>query len=182
MSHYRKQYPSLSERQHRGSSRWISRVGLVFVAAIFATTSASAQQIYTAFTIGAKPGDAYPQACVDATHLIGPVVSKYPHPTQHRWIIACNDYSWNALLVHLGWDASGKYTMALTDQRAGITYVRAEAIVHPTHGEASAPEHIIAHELAHIFLRSSDEDKVDAQAQTWMKQAKLVAVNVEGGR
>jgi hypothetical protein len=125
---------------------------------------ASAQQTYTPFTLGARPGDAPPQACVDTAHTIAPIITRYPHPAQWRWIIACNDRSWDALLQHLGWDARGKYTIALTDQKAHITYIRAEAM-------APEAEDIVAHELAHIYLHSGDEQRVDAQAVTWIKNA-----------
>ncbi len=36
-------------------------------------------------------------------------------------------------------------------------------------------EHLVAHELAHIYLHSYDEQKVDDQAQDWMRQNNQIA-------
>ena len=121
--------------------------------------TASAQQTYSPFTVGARPGDAPPQACVDTAHTIAPVIAKYPHPTQWRWIIACNAMSWDALTQHLGWDRSN--TLALTDQNSHITYLNPKLL--------PDAEHIVVHELAHIYLHSADEQLVDDQATRWIK-------------
>jgi len=43
-----------------------------------------------------------------------------------------NERSWQSLVKHLGYSSPNHYTMALTDRRARITYVRADAILHPT--------------------------------------------------
>lgn len=96
--------------------------------------------------------------------------------------MACDDRTWASLLQHLGHDTAGQYTYALTDQKNHITYLRAEGILNPTQGPDSEPEHVIAHELAHIYLHSSDERRVDAQATAWQKsnqQPVLTAVRSE---
>jgi hypothetical protein len=81
---------------------------------------------------------------------------------------------------HLGWrTAPWGYTMALTDQTAHITYVRADAILHPKLGPDSEPEHIIAHELAHIYLPSDDEAVVEAQAWRWQKEIPAPPITVQ---
>jgi hypothetical protein len=72
-----------------------------------------------------------------------------------------------------------KYSQRPTATTAS-PYVRGFTLVNTVTGYATTPEHIVAHELAHVFLDSADEKKVDNQAQIWMKAAK-VEVAVMGG-
>ncbi|RXH55031.1 hypothetical protein GRAN_4135 [Granulicella sibirica] len=52
-------------------------------------------------------------------------------------------------------------------------------MLHPYSDDYRAqPEHIVAHELCHIYLQSSDESRVDALATRWVdaRRAKHLAV------
>jgi hypothetical protein len=144
--------------------------------------SASAQQKYVPIQVGSKPGAPPPPACVDTYRIIKSLISSYPHPDSWTWIMACDDRTWTSLLQHLGQDTAGKYTFALTDQKNHITYVRVQGILNPTDGAASRPEHVLAHELAHIYLHSSDERQVDEQATAWIKVARKekAAIQIAG--
>ena len=134
------------------------------------------QTKFVPLSIDSKSGSSAAQPCVDAYSIIKPLVFTYPHPDSWTWIIACDERSWQALVRHLGHDTTGVYTMALTDQKDHITYVRADAILHPQMGPASEPEHIIAHELAHIYLKSDDERAVDDLAWRWSASSSVPPV------
>lgn len=79
------------------------------------------------------------------------MVAAYPHPDQWQWILACDEVSWSQLIQHIGYDSSAKNVMALTDLQHHITYVRARPMLTPAMGDEFTPEHVIAHELAHIW-------------------------------
>ena len=52
--------------------------------------------------------------------------------------------------------------------------IRGYKLIHPDMGVS--PAHIVAHELAHVMLRSTDETKVDRQAFAWLVDALLAPV------
>ncbi|HVJ07225.1 MAG TPA: ImmA/IrrE family metallo-endopeptidase [Acidisarcina sp.] len=58
-----------------------------------------------------------------------------------------------------------------TDIDAGTTFLRGTTLLHPDLPEA-APDHVIAHELAHIMLHSRDEAVVEAQTRKWLERQK----------
>jgi hypothetical protein len=114
--------------------RFVPRSITVYLVLALSLTT-HAQPKFVPLAIDSKPGSPPPQPCVDAHAIIRPLVSKYPHPDTWTWIIACDERSWSALVKHLGWStAPWGYTMALTDQTAHITYVRADAVLHPKLG------------------------------------------------
>lgn len=139
------------------------------------------QQKYVPIQAGSKPGAPPPQTCVDTYRIIKPLISSYPHPESWTWIMACDDRTWTGLLQHLGQESAGQYIYALTDQENHITYVRAEGILHPAQGPVSEPDHVIAHELAHIYLHSADERLVDHQAIDWQRSHQRPVLKTVGG-
>lgn len=141
--------------------------------AFMSLVPAAAQQKYSPFQVGLKSGQPVSQTCVDAAHAMAPIIRQFPHPDAWQWVLACDSRSWSELIQHLGYD--GPKPLALTDQKNHVTYVNAEAIVHPEIGDAASPEHVISHELAHIFLHSADERKVDDQASEWINTSKVAS-------
>ena len=93
----------------------------------------------------------------------------YPHPsTGWSFVVVCDEESWKHLMQRTFLDKKLGEHYGETDIDKGITLIRGYKLLNPDAG--ASPEHIIAHELAHIMLHSRDEKKVDRQAEMWVAQ------------
>jgi hypothetical protein len=116
--------------------------------------------------------------CKRAEMLVAVVGSKLPLPKgDWHFVVVCDEVSWQHLIIaqaeHLREEdrdpSKGEiYADTILDKK--ITIFRGYKLVHPD--ENVAPEHTIAHELAHIYLDSANENKVDRQADTWVSELK----------
>ena len=102
------------------------------------------------------------------------ITKDYPLPKIWNVVIVCDDSSWTVLLEHMTKDGAIKdpqnidATYGETDINHNITFIRGVKLAKPDLGVT--PEHIVTHELAHAYLHTKDEDKVDTQAVKWMKE------------
>lgn len=111
-----------------------------------------------------------PQVCLDEGSVLRTELQKFPHPSKWTFIVACDETSWAAVERHVDWSNVPGKVLGLTDIDHGITYLRGWSLIHPFDGtEEACPEHVIAHELAHVYLHSSDERRVEDQALDWLK-------------
>jgi hypothetical protein len=85
------------------------------------------------------------------------------------WIIVADDTMWKRLVLHMGFDRNNGYTIyGVTDLETKTTFFRGSTFLRPDQPEAN-PDHIIAREMAHVYLQSRDEAVVDATAKLWVK-------------
>ncbi|MBB5061532.1 hypothetical protein HDF16_006268 [Granulicella aggregans] len=119
---------------------------------------------------GAKAGDPTPKSCQEILAVLLPYIQAYPHPDDWTWDVACDAAAWARIQLRQG-NQVGSGILAITNRPAHSTIIRGSAMVHAYSGDFRAqPEHIIAHELCHIYLQSSDEYKVDALATRWVAE------------
>jgi hypothetical protein len=136
---------------------------LVFMCSL----SALAQNEISVSSLFLKPGEHVPQECQQAAQLFAHLAAIYPHP-KYGWhfIIVCDDSSWDAVMQKMGFvDGMTHYAETEIDRR--ITLFRGRKLIHSDTGVP--PEHIVAHELAHIMLHSRDEQIVNLTARKWVE-------------
>lgn len=116
--------------------------------------------------------------CMQEIRTFLVVGSKLPLPKGNwNFVVVCDEVTWQHVIAaqaeHLreeDRDPSKGEIYADTILNKKITIFRGYKLVHPD--ENVLPEHIIAHELAHIYLNSANENKVDRQADTWVSELK----------
>jgi hypothetical protein len=129
------------------------------------------------FPQGAPP----PPVCIQEGEIFLQIAGEFP--MVHRWTfyIVCDEASWrrfvrrsgqldhgiavNGISYHNRPDVQVYGTTYLASR---VTYIRGDKLLHPDPG--ITPSHIVAHELAHIILKSPDEVRVDHVALSWMAQ------------
>jgi hypothetical protein len=121
---------------------------------------------------GLKPGDTIPDGCREILEVVLAYIQAYPHPSGWDWYVACDEAAWARIQLRQG-NQVGSGILAITNRPAHSTIIRGSAMLHAYSDDFRAqPEHIVAHELCHIYLQSSDEDKVDALATRWVEERK----------
>jgi hypothetical protein len=115
----------------------------------------------------AKQGSPLPDVCRQEQAVFVNTFAEFPHPSIWTYVIACDDNQWENVLLHIGVQPS-MLTYAATIRGRQVTYFRGSTFLHPDL-PGSESRHVIAHELAHIYLNSADDAKVDALAHQWMK-------------
>ncbi len=112
-------------------------------------------------------GEMVPVECRrEAGLLVGELV-RYPRPVFWRWVLICDEAGW-ARFVRLSGRDGGEEIYASTDLESRTTYIRGSKLLNSGDQRASA-EAVIAHELAHIQLRSRDEAAAEALARSWLR-------------
>ena len=116
-----------------------------------------------------KPGQPVSQECMKEASEFAKLVSIYPHPSSGwNFVIVCDEGSWKHLMQRTALDQEPGEHYGETDIDKGITLIRGYKLLYPDMGASS--DHVVAHELAHIMLRSRDEQKVDKQASLWLAE------------
>lgn len=119
---------------------------------------------------GVKAGDPISKICQEVLAVLLPSIQAYPHPDGWTWYVACDEAAWARIQMRQG-NQVGSGILAITNRPARSTILRGFAMLHPYSDDFRArPEHVIAHELCHIYLQSSDEYKVDALATRWVER------------
>lgn len=121
---------------------------------------------------GAKADGRTPESCQHVLAVLLPFIQAYPHPNNWTWFVACDEPAWARIQSQQG-NQVGSGILAITNRPAHATMLRGSALLHAYSNDYRAqPEHIIAHELCHIYLQSSDEPKVDDLATRWVAERK----------
>ena len=119
------------------------------------------------YTVFAKANQPVPAECVQEVKLFESLAAKLPHPKSGwKFVMVCDDGSWNLAMQHIGFSGDGMEHYGETDLTGKMTLFRGEKLIHPDIGVSA--EHIVAHELAHVMMQSTDELKVDQQALAWI--------------
>jgi hypothetical protein len=149
--------------------RW---TGWLVLLMIFCALCACAQNVslpkavinvVTAFPHGRA---SIPETCQSQADLLWQTIQRYPHPENWRWILLCDEPAWQRVLTHVD-RASEDTVYALTSLDARTTCFRGSTLLRPDRVEAQ-PDHVVAHELAHIALHTPDEDRVERLARQWL--------------
>jgi hypothetical protein len=137
-----------------------------------AVTPGSSHMSIGFIATGLKKGGPPPKVCQDILAIMLPLIQAYPHPNGWTWFVACDEQAWVRIQRHEGNDPTSGI-LAITNRPARATIIRGSAMLHAYDIDYRAqPEHIIAHELCHIYLQSSDESKVDDLATKWLAERK----------
>jgi len=131
--------------------------------ALGATAAALGQNTVSVLSTFAKPGEPIPAVCLQQVEKFKAIANNYPLPAMWTFLIACDDAQWSLFLRHEGIILDGRTHYGETDIQGGMTVLRGQTLLHPD-APGATPDHVIAHELAHIALRSDDEDKVESVA------------------
>jgi hypothetical protein len=116
-----------------------------------------------------KVGKPYPVEAIAEEKVFAAIAPRFPMKQQAwKWIIIVDEPMWKQLIMRMGFrdDPSVSY-YGETDLEGGVTYIRGFTLLHPDQTDAR-PEHVISHEMAHVYLNSRDEVLVDQTADKWM--------------
>lgn len=141
---------------------------LLIVSCTRAHAQNSVKVVGTFIKDGAPPSaDAVAEA-----KIFGQVARQFPlREKQWKWVIVADDALWHQLIIRMGFRDDPRISYyGQTDLEGHQTYIRGWTLLHPDQPDA-APEHVIAHEMAHVYLHSTDEVVVDKTAHQWMKDA-----------
>ena len=150
--------------------------GVLFLSAMFPAgvlaqrspsrnTSIQVIQVVSSFVASGQPA---PQECSEESTVLVREIHAFPQSGPWRWIVLCDEAAWEQFLRRSGRRGEqGIY--ASTNLTLRTTYLRGATLLHPEDFRAQ-PAHVIAHELAHIVLSTSDEDRADAQCRKWMAE------------
>jgi hypothetical protein len=139
---------------------------------IFCALCACAQNTIQVVTAFPGPQKSIPSVCKAQADLLWLTIQQYPHPENWRWILLCDDAAWRHLLTHVDHPVDSTY--ALTSLDAQTSCFRGTTLLSPDHPDTQ-PDHVVAHELAHIFLHTQDEDRTEQLAQRWLRSCRLVS-------
>jgi hypothetical protein len=117
----------------------------------------------------AKAGQPASPECLAESTLFMKLLSAYPHPVSGwSFVLVCDDTTWQHVMRKIGMaDDVGEH-YGETDIKDKLTLIRGTKLTRADMGVP--PERIVAHELAHVMLRSLDEAQVDRQAFAWMAE------------
>lgn len=148
------------------------RIRALIVVALFCalgTLPAMAQNHFSFVSDFAKADRFTPADCVTEGVQFMKLLSAYPHPASGwSFVVVCDDTTWQHVMRNAGMAEGPGERYGETDIKHNLTLIRGAKLIHADMGVT--PEHIVAHELAHVMLRSTDEAKVDRQAFTWMAE------------
>jgi hypothetical protein len=114
-----------------------------------------------------------PDVCYDEAAVLSRNLAHFPHPKQWTFIIACDEIAWDKAMRHIGIvpePGTQIYGETTLSEGMHITFLRGPALLTPPDPRVTGG-HIIAHELSHIYLKTQDEAKADAQADKWIRDS-----------
>jgi len=110
--------------------------------------------------------------CQDEAGLFIALTSKFPQPSNWHFVIVCDDPSWDEFVRKSGQYKPGVIVYGTTYVQSRVTYISGWRLLHPdTFSGAPTPARIVAHEIAHVVLKTEDDTKAEAQAAIWMRNA-----------
>jgi hypothetical protein len=146
------------------------RASILFVLfCALGTSPVMAQNHFSFVSDFVKAGRPSPAECVKEGALFMKLLSDYPHPASGwNFVVICDDTTWQHVLRKAGIADGPGERYGETDIEHNLTLIRGVKLVRSDMGVT--PDHIVAHELAHIMLHSTDEARVDRQAFAWMAE------------
>jgi len=111
--------------------------------------------------------DSIPQVCLDQGEALKGQLALFPHPERWTFVIACDDRAWDDLMALAGHAGYGRGIFGATNPDNHSTLLRGTTLL--GQDRVMMPEHLVAHELAHVYLHSSDERRVEDRATDWLR-------------
>ena len=121
------------------------------------TVVSEGQTIYQAGPKGCLAFARQVQEQVQVTHA--------SYPSDWRIIVACTDGEWDSILTHFGFNGVSNYAFTWRDAHK-LTVIRGTEFSRLTDAQQ---RFVVLHELGHIVLQTSNEDKADDYARQHMK-------------
>jgi len=110
-------------------------------------------------------GEPVPSECLEEAHIFAMSLVRYPRPDTWHWVLICDEAGWRRFL-RLSGRSEGAAIYASTDLGGRTTYIRGAKLLYPYDLHVS-PDGIVAHELAHILLRTESEARVNDLVRAW---------------
>jgi hypothetical protein len=124
-------------------------------------------RIVSSFVAAAEP---VPEPCQREAKVFAQTLVRYPRPLSWHWVLVCDEAGWRRFL-RLSGRAEDDQIYASTDLEARTSYLRGQRLLHP--GDLRAgPDEVVAHELAHIWLESTDEGRAECLARWWQEKTR----------
>ncbi len=124
---------------------------------------ASDVRIVSSFVATGQP---VPGECREEAHTLAECLIHYPRPISWHWVLLCDEAGWRRFL-RLSGRQENEAIYASTDLEARTTYLRGAKLFIAIDLDAGG-DSVIAHELAHIRLNSSDEQAAKELARAWL--------------
>jgi hypothetical protein len=124
-------------------------------------------------------GEPVPSECREEAHRFAESLVHYPRPASWHWVLLCDEAGWRRFL-RLSGRPEGEAIYASTDLEARTTYLRGAKLFNLSDFGAAADE-VVAHELAHIRLSSSDEAAAEGLAHGWQRSFRQHASDTAKG-
>jgi hypothetical protein len=133
-----------------------------------ASSFAAAQLKVSYYSSHAKSGQPIPHECIVAGDTLNEQLKAFPRPDSWTFIVACDDMAWTDLMLTAR-NVQGRLIYGATNPDNHTTLLRGTTLRGEGDNRMTA-EHLVSHELAHIYMHSSDENRVDKQAVKWMQE------------
>jgi hypothetical protein len=116
-----------------------------------------------------------PRSCDDQVQVLKAALAVYPHPSSWTYYVVCDVDTWEKLVARYNGEARSRFVSVygMTFLTAKVTILNGKQLVDYTSSDPK-PDHIIAHELAHIYLNSGNEQVVDNLSLQWIRVRKIV--------
>jgi hypothetical protein len=149
-----------------------NRLGFGWIVLLFLAPGAFAQagadhsdiRIVSSFV---APGEPVPENCRQQAHVFAESLVRYPRPAAWHWVLVCDEAGWRRFL-RLSGRGEQDSIYASTDLAGRATYLRGAKLFSAS-GFGVGLNHVVAHELAHIWLNTEDESKADELARAWSR-------------
>jgi len=132
-------------------------------------------QVKIAYTSShAKAGQPVPSECIEAGKSLVTQLNRFPRPDNWTFIIACDAKAWSNLKADAGLSFNGLDVYGATNLKNSTTLLSGDTL-RGKDASVLTPEHLVAHELAHIVLknytiRADNEQQVESLAQGWLSR------------
>lgn len=128
---------------------------------------AHAQTTFRYFPSHPPADGSIPQLCLDEGRELNAQLARFLHPETWTFVVACDDRAWDDLMALSGHAGSSRVMFGATNPDNHSTLLRGTNLLGKD--RVMTPEHLVAHELAHVYLHSSDERRVEDKALDWLK-------------
>jgi hypothetical protein len=135
----------------------------------------SSGQISLRFITGlSRPGAAPARECIAQRDVFEESFSRFPHPSRWTFIIVCDDGAWRELMSRMGKQSGEHYGETNLAPDVRLTFLRGSTLLGQDDSLARgyrgvSAEFLVAHELAHIYSGTTNEDEADRLARQWVK-------------
>jgi hypothetical protein len=105
--------------------------------------------------------------CNHAVAVARTMLAKFPHPADWTYVVACDEATWHHIhkAQRLPYYAEDCYGVTILNLK--MVVLRGYTLTHVN--PDAMPDHVVAHELCHVYLYSVDEDAVERLTLRWLR-------------